>query len=165
MKAPILLFACLLAATADPSRSVAPTTDLPSEIVWSGSVGKVTFQHRLHVEDLGIACLECHHETRAAALDMPHPQYFEDFWISCSTCHRASAAARSAQKCSSCHPDSPSTVADETLSTKVVVHRSCWRCHEVGVGSDATATCVSCHDASALSATTQRAGGAPGNQP
>lgn len=157
-----LLGAAALAATAPATAiPVAP----PDEVSWGGTAGEVVLPHRLHVDDLGIACGECHHETRAAALAMPHPEYFEDFWITCSTCHRTKAETEAVQKCSACHQDAPSTVADESLSTKVVVHRSCWRCHEVGTGGEASAVCASCHHASAVAPASHRTAGAPEGQP
>jgi hypothetical protein len=114
-------------------------------IEWRSTVGAVSFPHRLHVEDLEIECADCHHETNAARLDMPHPEYLEDFWIDCESCHQASAVPAAPQACSSCHHDSPVHVADETLSSKVVIHRSCWNCHDVTTGADASRSCADCH--------------------
>ena len=94
-----------------------------------------------------LPCEQCHHETNAAELDIPHVEYFEDFWIDCTTCHQADRPVQEAQTCSGCHRDNPFDIADETLSAKVVVHRSCWTCHEVGTGQQASASCASCHAA------------------
>jgi len=105
----------------------------------------VSFPHQLHFDDFGIECTECHHETNAAKLEIPHPEYFEDFWIDCQICHHAQTVQRESQKCSSCHPDAPFSIADETLSAKVVIHESCWTCHEVGQGADASTSCSFCH--------------------
>ena len=108
-------------------------------------LGDVRFPHGLHFGDLEFECSECHHETNAAGLAIPHEEYFADFWINCKTCHRDTKSPVPAQSCSNCHHGSPTDIADETLSTKVVVHRSCWRCHEVGTGQPASRTCKSCH--------------------
>jgi len=114
-------------------------------IEWTSGAGAVSFPHRLHFEDLEIECADCHHETNAARLDMPHPEYLEDFWIDCGGCHQANSAAATPQACSNCHHDSPVTVADETLSSKVVIHRSCWGCHDVATGMEASKGCPGCH--------------------
>jgi DnaJ-class molecular chaperone len=76
---------------------------------------------------------------------MPHAEYFEDFWIKCETCHTNPTTEASPQPCSNCHHASPIDASDESLSSKVVVHRSCWRCHESGTGSEASIGCVLCH--------------------
>lgn len=106
----------------------------------------VIFPHEMHVDDLGIECRECHHETDAAKLKSPHPDYFADFWINCRICHHESQTPRAAQRCSECHHDNPFDIADETRSSKVVIHKSCWSCHEVGLGANASASCATCHE-------------------
>lgn len=116
-------------------------------IEWRSTVGAVSFPHLMHVEELELECADCHHETHATRLDMPHPEYLEDFWIDCESCHQAGEAAVP-QACSNCHHDSPVTIADETLSSKVVVHRSCWNCHDVTTGVDASRGCGTCHQKS-----------------
>jgi len=123
-----------------------PESPAPVQIVSPSSVGEVVFPHQKHFEELGIACVDCHHETSAAVLNMPHPQYFEDFWLDCQVCHREAGAPLASLSCSSCHPGSPTSVADQTLSAKVAIHRSCWRCHDTGTGESATASCARCHD-------------------
>ena len=116
----------------------------PDVFVSESSVGEVRFPHRAHFEDLEIDCRECHHETDARVLDIPHREYFQDFWIDCTTCHHASDTPRVPTSCSTCHVRRAGN-ADETLSSKVVIHASCWRCHEVGTGRDASAGCGQCH--------------------
>jgi len=109
-------------------------------------IGKVDFPHLMHIDDFGMACVDCHHETNATSLDIPHAEYFEDFWIDCATCHDASGdAALEPQACSDCHPANPIGIADETLSSKVVIHRLCWDCHDSGTGTDASESCATCH--------------------
>jgi hypothetical protein len=56
-------------------------------------IGDVEFPHLMHIDDFGMACIDCHHETNASSLDIPHAEYFEDFWIDCATCHDASGEA------------------------------------------------------------------------
>ncbi len=79
---------------------------------------------------------------------MPHDDYFEDFWIDCKVCHRESGVASEPQRCSNCHHSTPAGIADESLSAKVVIHKSCWGCHESGTGVAASAACSSCHQGS-----------------
>lgn len=99
------------------------------------------FPHDLHAFDLEFDCVTCHHETDATALVVPHGGDFE----SCKRCHGQTAEPAPAQACGNCHHDSPADLADETLSAKVVIHRSCWSCHEVGVGPGASRACGQCH--------------------
>jgi hypothetical protein len=120
---------------------------LPEVIVSPASVGTVEFAHQMHLEDLGIPCAECHHETNAAKLQMPHEEYLEDFWMDCTTCHHESETPACPQSCSTCHHSAPHSIADETMSAKVVIHQSCWTCHEVATGPDATRNCAICHQA------------------
>ena len=117
---------------------------MPEEAELVATPGAVLFPHQLHV-DLEISCQECHHETLASELQMPHPEYFVDFWIECATCHRSGSTASCPQKCSVCHHSSPTHIADETLSSKVVLHQGCWDCHPVGTGPEASQSCENCH--------------------
>ena len=109
------------------------------------ALGPARFPHSTHAFDLEIECVACHHETDAAALNIPHPEYFDDFWIQCQTCHRAGAPPAAPQSCSGCHHSSPTSIADETLSAKVVVHRTCFTCHEAGTGASAARSCGTRH--------------------
>jgi hypothetical protein len=134
----------VLAAEAEAQEQGA-TSEIPSSITWPSSVGEVVFPHGLHAEEFEFPCQDCHHETHAATLDIPHADYFDDFWIDCKACHGNAASPTRPQSCSNCHHPSPVTIADETLSSKVVIHESCWQCHEIGTGSEATQGCGFCH--------------------
>jgi hypothetical protein len=117
-------------------------------IVAAGPRPKATFPHEFHYLELEIDCVTCHHETDAAELVVPHKEIFEnsaDSWARCSSCHRRTAEPAEPQACGNCHHDSPTDVADETLSAKVVIHRSCWSCHDVGTGQPASRACIQCH--------------------
>lgn len=118
---------------------------VPEQIVSPASVGEVVFPHRAHVEDYGLECVECHHETRAAALASPHPGYFEDSAVNCSVCHRGADGPLAAQDCSVCHHPRPASLTDEVASAKVAIHHTCWRCHEPATGAEASANCSLCH--------------------
>jgi len=119
---------------------------VPDEIAFTSSVGDVLFPHKLHIKDLELECAECHHQIHAVDLDTPHPDYLTSSWTRCNTCH-VTSSERSNQyyKCSDCHHSEPSNLADETLSSKVVVHKSCWKCHESGTGVKASTGCSDCH--------------------
>ena len=108
-------------------------------------LGDVRFPHELHYDTLELECGSCHHETQATELEIPHQDYFEDFWINCAICHRKDPADSGPLACSECHHGSPADIADETLSAKVVIHKSCWACHEVGKGPQASQSCRNCH--------------------
>jgi len=140
-----LLVALLVSApvSATPAGEEPP---VPDEIVSPSSVGEVVFPHRKHFEELGLPCTDCHHETQATVLKMPHPDYFADFWIDCKICHRKAGPPLASQSCSACHHSSVSNIADQTLSAKVVIHRSCWRCHPVDTGEKAAESCAFCHN-------------------
>jgi len=103
------------------------------------------FDHEFHIDDAELDCVECHHETDAAALVTPHEQYFEDLWITCSTCHRGEDQIAGPQACDECHKRSPSGIADQLISVKVATHISCWECHESGTGAEASENCGFCH--------------------
>jgi len=121
-------------------------SELPAIIKSPSTAGEVIFPHLQHVEDFEIECQSCHHETNAAELKIPHEEYFDDFWIDCKICHQKGDKGKLlAQSCSECHHTDPANIADETLSSKVVIHKSCWECHEVGTGKEASESCQLCH--------------------
>ncbi len=118
----------------------------PEEINIPSSVGAVTFRHQMHFKDLGVKCTDCHHQINAKKLSTPHPDYFTSSWINCKICHDESEKiAQKAYVCSECHRASPTNIADETLSAKVVIHKQCWKCHGVGTGPEASKSCDKCH--------------------
>jgi hypothetical protein len=134
---------CLVAASL-PARP--DGGEIPAERLFPSSVGEVTFRHQAHIQDRKIDCIECHHQINAKKLETPHPDYFKSSWIKCEICHDESKAARhKSYACSGCHRTNPASIADETLSAKVVVHKQCWKCHPVGTGKEASKGCEFCH--------------------
>jgi hypothetical protein len=126
-----------------PSAASPERRPMPNEITYSSSVGDVVFPHKVHVK---MGCKKCHHQIHAEALDTPHEDYLESSWINCQICHGADSATRSKYyKCSECHQSEVENIADETLSSKVVVHKSCWECHKTGTGVAASESCHDCH--------------------
>ena len=122
------------------------TAQIPSEIIIPSSVGEVTFRHQMHISDLSIKCVECHHQINAKQLDTPHPDYLKSSWINCNICHNESEKIKQTFfSCSACHGTNPINIADETLSAKVVIHKQCWKCHPVNTGKDASKECEKCH--------------------
>ncbi|OGA16313.1 MAG: hypothetical protein A3I63_00595 [Betaproteobacteria bacterium RIFCSPLOWO2_02_FULL_66_14] len=122
------------------------SSGMPSQIVIPSSVGEVTFLHQAHTEDRAIGCAECHHQINAKALNTPHPDYLQSSWINCKACHREqNRVKQGVYACSTCHPASPTNIADETLSAKVVIHKQCWNCHPVSTGKEASRSCETCH--------------------
>jgi len=134
-----------MALVAAAALAAAAAVSPPDVVVSDSSVGRVEFPHLAHVEDFGVTCVECHHETRAAALASPHPGYFEDSAVNCSVCHRGADGPLAAQDCSVCHHPRPASLTDEVASAKVAIHHTCWRCHEPATGAEASANCSLCH--------------------
>jgi hypothetical protein len=124
----------------------ADTLDMPDEITYTSSVGNVLFPHNVHVKDHEIECAECHHQIHAMDLNTPHPDYMTSSWVSCKICHNTNSENRKKYyKCSNCHHSDLDDIADETLSSKVVTHKSCWNCHETSTGVEASKGCAECH--------------------
>ena len=140
-------------AVASPPRAIvktrspkSDTAEIPSQINIPSSVGEVIFRHQMHISDLSIKCVECHHQINAKTLNTPHPDYLESSWINCKVCHDESGKIRKkAYTCSDCHHSNPMDIADETLSSKVVIHKQCWKCHPVSTGKEASKSCEKCH--------------------
>lgn len=129
-----------------PSGATPAVAGMPGEIIIESSVGDVHFPHNLHVTDLGVGCGECHHQINAKVLDTPHAEYLTSSWINCQICHGTDSTDRQKYyQCSHCHHSDVENIADETLSAKVVVHKSCWNCHESGTGIEASKGCSECH--------------------
>jgi c(7)-type cytochrome triheme protein len=128
------------------SGSTEVVTGVPEKITLESTVGDVVLPHDVHVKDVKLKCKVCHHQIRATELDTPHPDYMTSSRASCQTCHSTNSANRKKYyKCSECHPSEPDDIADETLSSKVVIHQSCWKCHEAGTGAEASRGCNNCH--------------------
>lgn len=116
------------------------------EILIESEVGYVIFPHDFHVTGVKMECVECHHQIHAVELDTPHPDYLTSSWINCQACHNPTTASDQVYyRCDECHHTSPDNIADETLSAKVVVHKSCWKCHDTRKGVEASQGCVDCH--------------------
>ena len=119
---------------------------IPDIVTFAASVGDVHFAHKFHVDDIGLECVQCHHQISAASLVTPHPDYLESSWINCHLCHDPRLKTdKTYYKCSECHHENPSNITDETLSSKVVTHKSCWKCHGSGTGVEASTGCPDCH--------------------
>jgi hypothetical protein len=129
-----------------PSDSTTVVPDLPEKITLKSTVGNVVLPHDVHVKDVKLKCNVCHHQIRATELDTPHPDYLTSSQANCQTCHSTNSSNRKKYyKCSECHHSEPDDIADETLSSKVVIHKSCWKCHEAGTGAEASSGCSNCH--------------------
>ncbi len=128
------------------SGSPAAIPGLPDEITIKSSAGTVVLPHDVHVKDKKLKCNVCHHQIHAVELDTPHPDYLTSSLINCQTCHSTNSETRKKYyKCSKCHHSDPDDISDETLSSKVVIHKSCWKCHETGTGVEASKGCSDCH--------------------
>jgi len=120
------------------------TLQIPSEIKIPSSLGEVVFPHKLHLEDLEIKCVECHHQLNAKKLNTPHPNYLKN---SCNSCHAESDKThKKIYNCTVCHRFHIANIADEMLSRKVAIHEKCWQCHESETGKQASENCGMCHN-------------------
>jgi hypothetical protein len=121
----------------------APAPAMPGEVIFESSAGNVLFPHMVHLK---FGCVACHHQIQAGERDTPHPDYLTSSWINCQSCHNENSQSGSQYyKCSDCHHSEPENIADETLSSKVVIHKSCWKCHQSGTGAQASEGCGECH--------------------
>ena len=138
----ILLSLPAVSAAEEPSAPPAKPS-MPDEIIFESSVGNVLFPHKAHLKK---KCASCHHQIHAQQLTTPHEEYLTSSRIHCKTCHTANSEYTGKYyKCSYCHHSEPENIADETLSSKVVVHKICWQCHETGTGVEASEGCIECH--------------------
>jgi len=120
--------------------------EMPAERSFPSTAGEVVFHHQMHIKDLGVKCVGCHHSINAKKLSTPHPDYLKSPSIKCEICHDESEKIKQkAYTCSGCHRTNPMNIADETLSAKVVVHKQCWKCHPVSTGKEASTVCEKCH--------------------
>jgi hypothetical protein len=139
---PIILLSSLL-GQAQQAIGAGAVAMPPQEVIFESAVGDVHFPHDRHIN---MGCQLCHHQIKAAELETPHPGYLDSTWINCQTCHGEAAADRNPfYRCSHCHHSEPTDIADETLSAKVVTHKSCWKCHQSGTGVEASEGCSDCH--------------------
>jgi hypothetical protein len=126
-------------------QSTSPTSapTMPREVTFESSVGNVVFPHSKHLK---LGCNTCHHQIHADELNTPHPDYLTSSWINCQICHDGNAETKGRYyKCSNCHETDPADIVNETLSSKVVIHKSCWKCHKSGTGVKASKGCGDCH--------------------
>lgn len=120
-----------------------PRPPMPEVVVFESATGDVHFPHTQHQR---MRCSRCHHQIHAGELDTPHDEYLEVSWIQCSMCHTVdSEFGDSYFKCAGCHHAEPESIVDETISSKVVIHKSCWKCHRTGTGVKASEGCAYCH--------------------
>lgn len=157
---PLCLFAGLLAllcvtimgqaqeveSTSEPASAAPATADhpaLPDIILFESATGDVHFPHKRHQR---MRCKRCHHQIHARELETPHDEYLEVSWIQCQMCHAEDSEFGDTYfKCSGCHHAEPESIVDETISSKVVIHKSCWKCHKTGTGVEASKECSYCH--------------------
>lgn len=116
---------------------------LPDMILFESATGDVHFPHKRHQK---MRCSKCHHQIHARELETPHKEYLTTSWIQCQICHESDSEFGDTYfKCSGCHHAEPESIVDETISSKVVIHKSCWKCHKTGTGVKASKGCSYCH--------------------
>jgi hypothetical protein len=131
------------AAAQAPANPPASRPKLPGVITFESALGDVLFPHKVHQK---MGCKNCHHQIHAKGLDTPHEAYLTYSWVNCQDCHDADTAISTTYYgCDHCHHSNLENIADETLTAKVVIHKSCWNCHLSGTGADASERCSFCH--------------------
>lgn len=125
-----------------PSSPPARRPKLPGDIIFESSLGDVLFPHKVHRR---MGCQKCHHQIRAKDLKTPHDEYLSYSWVTCRDCHDESRNPGTYYGCAKCHHSNLENIADETLSSKVVLHKNCWKCHLSGTGAEASERCGFCH--------------------
>lgn len=131
------------APQASPAAAPARRPKLPGVITFESALGDVVFPHKVHQK---MGCQNCHHQIHAKSLDTPHEEYLGYSWVNCGDCHDADTAiSTSYYGCDHCHHSNLENIADETLTAKVVIHKSCWNCHLSGTGEEASVRCSFCH--------------------
>lgn len=122
-----------------------PSEAPPEALVFASPIGKVTFPHALHVNELGAACTYCHHPAATAPLNTPHSQWLPKAGHQCLACHKKRDSTGEHYACTDCHSQ-PAPARERVIpSRKVAIHLTCGRCHEIGRGQDASKACVNCH--------------------
>jgi hypothetical protein len=140
-----------------PSATPARRPRMPNVITFESSLGEVHFPHRVHQK---MGCQTCHHQIHAKDLATPHEAYLTYSWVNCHDCHNPESETDTTYYgCARCHHTNLENIADETLSAKVVVHKSCWKCHQSGTGKDASESCSFCHLEGASAALRQETAG------
>lgn len=131
-------------APGESTAAAQPQPPLPGIVVFESAIGDVHFPHTRHQK---MKCSKCHHQIHAQELDTPHDDYLEVSWIQCQICHEPDSEFDNTYfKCSGCHHAEPESIVDETISSKVVIHKSCWKCHKAGTGVKASERCSYCHE-------------------
>ena len=126
-----------------PSAAPARRPRMPNVITFESALGEVRFPHRVHQR---MGCQKCHHQIHARDLVTPHEAYLTYSWVNCHDCHNPESETDTTYYgCAKCHHTNLENIADETLSAKVVVHKSCWKCHLSGTGVAASERCSFCH--------------------
>ncbi|MUM77039.1 cytochrome C [Pseudodesulfovibrio sp. F-1] len=156
------LFALALVGYLIPARSAAQ----PVRILLENKGGKVIFDHKVHTEMQGRACVDCHHtsgqDPAPPACSVCHvPKFDQSFVVGhlntidpkhCSACHHAEATIDNfdhdghaedyaANNCQACHHDASIEPTPQT----------CANCHgqrlDIPTRKDAAhARCANCHD-------------------
>jgi hypothetical protein len=130
---------------------------MPNVITFESSIGEVRFPHKAHIR---MGCKKCHHQIQAGELATPHEDYLNYSQARCDVCHNEQENSAAYYGCANCHHSNLENIADETLSAKVVVHKSCWNCHLSGTGVEASERCSFCHEKTGTNAESATAGSA-----
>ncbi len=117
----------------------------PEIITIPSIIGEINLLHGKHFKEYGVECKSCHHEIYAPKLNIPHGEYSRHIWKGCNYCHTGDKNQKVDYKCGNCHKILTTNFAEETQSSKVVIHKNCSLCHDMGKEKKAAANCKFCH--------------------
>ena len=86
------------------------------------NVMKIKFPHKLHIEDVGAVCTDCHYNIKH---DKDEPQTNRPRMAACYACHDQETTS-----CLKCHPMGEQLILNLMPKHEVVKKETCDQCHE-----------------------------------
>ncbi|WP_338666575.1 cytochrome c3 family protein [Pseudodesulfovibrio methanolicus] len=126
--------------------------EVPARVILDNTGGRVVFAHRVHAEDYGSACDDCHHDGLEGEAYLPcgtcHPAEFDETF---RAEHQKAFPDRKA--CLRCHDEVPTGPLAEDARPDIesiptrgeAFHTLCMGCHEENGGPFGDDACYQCH--------------------
>ncbi|KAB1442168.1 cytochrome c3 family protein [Pseudodesulfovibrio senegalensis] len=150
---PITVIVAILAALAVAGGAMPEQAQVvPARTVMDNNGGRVIFSHRIHADEYGFECADCHHDDigqeRPVSCGSCHPKAFDETFRS-----EHFKAFSSEDACLRCHDDVPGeTLAEEDRPDTGNIplradafHAQCMDCHEENGGPYGAESCYQCH--------------------
>ena len=132
----VFLFVGFISYAAFPAK----TPDEPVRLMYKTLAGKVLFDHKTHLSDLGygLACQDCHHHPE-------EPEELEEALVACGECNKVLEEGKTfPDSCLDCH-EAEDLEDSEVLKKSDAFHSQCESCHqEVDAGPEEE-RCSWCH--------------------